>query len=226
MKNERDDLERILDRVFGDGFLRVYPSRPQHISRSNSFRDADEEELYDEILNRDKYKDGASQQEAFRKYCEENKQNESVDGFVKWLDAKWKSPEVNEFGISEGDYAYVRNSPVIRVVRKLKFSKSGELWAEVDTADYNESFYHEIVPASTLVKATRKPWTREQCIDRLGVVIESAKDGTVEKITRVRTGKDGKVYVNGTSVDELASSWTVYGTKEPCCFFGRPEENK
>lgn len=175
------------------------------------------EEFYDQILNRDKYKDGNAQKEAYHQYCADNKVKESVEGFVKWLDEPWKSASApNSSDIAEGDFVFVRNSPVIRVVKNLKFSKKGELWVQV-TAPDSIGRYNEILPITQVSKAERKAWSKEECVEMLGKVIEDPKDGIVEQIMRVKTGKDGKVYVNGIRVDELASSWRLYDTKEPCC---------
>ena len=217
--NNDDILTQFFNHAFGNaphGFERHFSHR--HFP-NESFKE--EQDFYDEILNRDKYKDGKSQADAYSRFCSETKQNETVRGFQEWLDSPYKSAkEANDSGIAEGDIVYVRNSNILWAVKKLKFAKNGELWVEVvSQPDEFDREYREILPIKQISKAERRAWSKQRCIDMLGMVIEDTKDGTVEKMMRVRTGKDGKIYVNGTCVDELANSWVLYGTREPCCDF-------
>ena len=217
--NNDEFLRQLLNRAFGDtpyGFDRHFA--PRSFSKVDIGRDND---FYDEILNRDKYKDGKSQADAYSQFCLDTKQNETVRGFQEWLDAPWKSAkEANTSGIVEGDIVYIRDSNSLWKVDKLKFSKNGDVWAEVISRPHElDRVWREVLPITQLTKAERKSWSKQKCIDMLGMVIEDTKDGTVEKMMRVRTGKDGKIYVNGTCVDELANSWVLYDTREPCCEF-------
>lgn len=225
--NNDDIIRQVFEHAFGDtprGF--GWRLNPHSFIRENFDEGSD---FYDEILNRDKYKDGKSQADAYSRFCSETKQNETVRGFQDWLDAPYKfTKEENAFGIRKGDIVYIRNSNNLWTVKKLKFAKNGELWAEVvSQPDELDRGYREILPIRQISKAERKPWSKQKCIDMLGMVIEDTKDGTIEKMMRVRTGKDGKVYVNGTCVDELANSWVLYGSREPCCeFFRKTSDDK
>lgn len=220
--NNDEFINQFINHAFGGvpyGFRRNHNFNPRN--SSNGFDESDG--FYDKILNRDKYKDGKSQADAYSQFCTETKQNETVRGFQEWLDSPWKvAKDANASGISEGDFVYVRNSKAIWKVEKVKFAKNGDIWVEVfSRPDEFDREFHEILPVSQVSKAERKPWSKQRCIDLLGTVIEDTKDGTVEKMMRVKTGKDGKIYVNGTSTDELANSWVLYGTGEPCCDFGK-----
>lgn len=172
------------------------------------------------VTNRSKYADSESQIAAFDKKCMAEGKPSNVADFVKWLDEDWTPPKEECGGFSIGDMVFAINdySLPYEITGFKTTSTSKDVYASLKRrGDANERY----VMVWYLEKACKRPWTKEEAVEavRRGAVIQSSSSSeeTVEKLFRVKRGKDGKIYVNGISVNELANGYVDYDTKHPCC---------